>query len=132
MPESRQKYLYERLGDHDFQLLINALLIEQFPDFRPLPLRQAEGGRDGVVLAGEKLLISQVKWSVHGRERNPVAWLEQAVKGEEQNITRLIAQGATRFTSSSPISRALANRRAAPSPNSTRRCRGTASGSASG
>jgi hypothetical protein len=97
VPESRHKYLYERLGDHDFQLLINALLIEQFPDFRPLPLRQAEGGRDGVVRAGEKLLISQVKGSVHGRERNPVAWLEEALKDEEDNITRLIGQGATRY-----------------------------------
>jgi hypothetical protein len=97
VPESRQKYLYERLGDHDFQLLMGALLIEQFPDFRPLPLRQAEGGRDGIVRAGEKLLIFQVKWSVHARERNPVAWLEQAVKSEEANIKSLIAEGATRY-----------------------------------
>jgi hypothetical protein len=97
VPESRHKYLYERLGDHDFQLLISALLMEQFPDFRPLPLRQAEGGRDGIVHAGEQLLIFQVKWSVHAQDRNPVAWLEQAIKSEEVNIKSLIAKGATRY-----------------------------------
>ena len=25
MPESRHRYLYERLGDHDFQQLVNGL-----------------------------------------------------------------------------------------------------------
>lgn len=48
MSESRHKYLYERLGDHDFQQLVGALLSLRFPDFVPLPLRQADGGRDGV------------------------------------------------------------------------------------
>ena len=48
LPESRYKFLYERLGDHDFQLLVNALLTERFSDFTPLPLRQSDGGRDGV------------------------------------------------------------------------------------
>ncbi len=48
MPESRHKYLFERLGDHDFQQLVVALLAGQFPDFTPLPLRQSDGGRDGL------------------------------------------------------------------------------------
>jgi hypothetical protein len=43
LPESRYKYLFERLGDHNFQLLVNALLTERFTDFVPLPLRQADG-----------------------------------------------------------------------------------------
>jgi hypothetical protein len=30
LPESRHKFLYERLGDHDFQLLVNALLTARF------------------------------------------------------------------------------------------------------
>ena len=33
MPESRHKYLFERLGDHDFQQLVSALMVGQFPDF---------------------------------------------------------------------------------------------------
>lgn len=48
MPDSRQKYLYERLGGNDFQLLVNALLTERFSDYVPLPLGQSDGGRDGV------------------------------------------------------------------------------------
>lgn len=47
MPESRHRYLYERLGDHDFQQLVNALLAAQFPNFTPMALRQADGGIDG-------------------------------------------------------------------------------------
>ena len=59
MPDSRHKYLYERLGDHDFQQLVGALLTLRFPDFVPLPLRQSDGGRDGV--DPSKRLVYQVK-----------------------------------------------------------------------
>jgi len=97
LPESRHKYLYERLGDHDFQLLVNALLADRFPDYLPLPLRQAEGGRDGVRRSGEKRLVYQVKWSGRGHERDPVAWLSGAVRKEEANIRRLVAEGATKY-----------------------------------
>lgn len=73
MPESRYKYLFERLGDHDFQQLVGALLAGQFPDFTPMALRQGDGGRDGVrqVGAGD-VLVYQVKWSVRGQEKDPV------------------------------------------------------------
>ena len=97
MPESRHKYLYERLGDHDFQLLVSALLTERFPDYVPLPLRQAEGGRDGVRRSDKGLLIYQVKWSGNAREKNPVTWLTQAAKAEEANIRALVAQGAKQY-----------------------------------
>ncbi len=33
VPDSRHNYLYERLGGNDFQLLVNALLMERFPDY---------------------------------------------------------------------------------------------------
>lgn len=48
MPESRFRYLYERLEDHAFQLLANAVLTARFTDIHPLPLlplRQSDGGR---------------------------------------------------------------------------------------
>ena len=97
MPESRFKYLYERLGDHDFQLLTNALLTSRFTDFVPLPLRQADGGRDGVTRGSDRSLIFQVKWSVTGMEKDPVAWLDKAVTGEADNIKRLVQDGAKRY-----------------------------------
>jgi hypothetical protein len=97
LPESRHKYLYERLGDHDFQLLVNALLAERFPDYVPLPLRQAEGGRDGIQRSPSSYLVYQMKWSAHTSERNPVAWLDAAVRNEEANIRKMVAQGATKY-----------------------------------
>lgn len=33
MPANRQKYLYERLGDHDFQQLVRELPLATFKDF---------------------------------------------------------------------------------------------------
>ena len=97
MPESRFKYLYERLGDHDFQLLVNALLTARFADFQPLPLRQSDGGRDGVTRGSDRSLVYQVKWSARGQEKNPVTWLESTVKGEEENLLRLVQDGARRY-----------------------------------
>lgn len=95
MPESRHKYLFERLGDHDFQQLVSALLALQFPDYLPLPLRQSDGGRDGVV--GPHRLVFQVKWSARGRERDPVSWLDAEVRSEAAKIRKLAAQGAHKY-----------------------------------
>jgi hypothetical protein len=92
VPDSRYKYLYERLGDHDFQQLVGALLTLRFPGFRPLPLRQADGGRDGVDLAGR--LVYQVKWSAKGHEKDPVAWLDAAIRGESDKIRCCAKEGA--------------------------------------
>ncbi|OLF17415.1 NACHT domain-containing protein [Actinophytocola xanthii] len=97
MPESRHKYLYERLGDHDFQLLVNALLTARFTDFVPLPLRQADGGRDGLRRSSGKTLVYQVKWSANGRHRDPVGWLDATVRGEEDNLRRLATEGVKRY-----------------------------------
>lgn len=97
MPESRLKYLYERLGDHDFQLLTSVLLTYRFPDFIPLPLRQSDGGRDGVIQGGPDKLIYQVKWSVKGTEKKPVDWLNAVVKSESHNLKRLASEGSKRY-----------------------------------
>ncbi|MDN5797966.1 MAG: hypothetical protein L0H79_19785 [Intrasporangium sp.] len=96
MPESRYKYLYERLGDHNFQLLASSLLTARFADFVPLPIRQADGGRDGL-RGSERSLIYQVKWSVNGKEKDPIKWLDSAVAGEAENIRRLVSEGARRY-----------------------------------
>jgi hypothetical protein len=95
MPDSRHKYLYERLGDHDFQQLIGTLLTLRFPEFRPLPLRQADGGRDGVDPA--ERLVYQVKWSVTGHEKDPVAWLDAEIKSESDKIKRCAREGTRKY-----------------------------------
>lgn len=98
MPESRHRYLYERLGDHDFQQLVSALLANQFPNYIPMALRQADGGRDGLrKLDASKILVYQVKWSVNGKEKDPVSWLEQVVRSEEASLRRLAAQGVRNY-----------------------------------
>ncbi|MHA7294985.1 NACHT domain-containing protein [Arthrobacter sp. HLT1-21] len=95
MPDSRHKYLYERLGDHDFQQLVGALLTIRFPDFVPMPLRQADGGRDGV--DPTRRLVYQVKWSVTGQEKNPVSWLDAEIARESDKIKRFAAEGTRRY-----------------------------------
>ena len=98
MPESRHRYLYERLGDHDFQQLVSALLASQFPDYRPMALRQTDGGIDGLRNIDPKtLLIYQVKWSVSGTEKNPVSWLDAVVKKELVNLRRLAKDGVRNY-----------------------------------
>lgn len=98
MPESRHRYLYERLGDHDFQQLVNALLAAQFPNFTPMALRQADGGIDGQrKLDPSTVLIYQVKWSVTGSEKNPVSWLDAVVKKELDNLRRLAKEGVRHY-----------------------------------
>lgn len=98
MPESRHRYLYERLGDHDFQQLVSALLANQFSGYIPMALRQADGGRDGLRrVDASKVLVYQVKWSVNGTEKDPVTWLDQVVKNEEASLRRLAAQGVRNY-----------------------------------
>ncbi|ODQ95540.1 NACHT domain-containing protein [Mycolicibacterium holsaticum] len=98
MAESRHRYLYERLGDHDFQQLVNALLAAQFPNFTPMALRQADGGIDGQrKLDPSTVLIYQVKWSVSGSEKNPVSWLDATVRKELDNLRRLAKEGVRHY-----------------------------------
>lgn len=98
MPESRDKYLYERLGDHDFQQLISALLAAQFADFVPMALRQADGGRDGILKTDPgRALVYQVKWFVEGKTKDPVATLTSVVKSEEQSLCQLAKDGVRRY-----------------------------------
>ncbi|WP_102145871.1 NACHT domain-containing protein [Mycobacterium hubeiense] len=97
MPESRHRYLYERLGDHDFQQLVSALLANQFSDYIAMPLRQADGGRDGLRKLDKEVLVYQVKWSATGKEKDPVTWLNQVVRSEEKSLRRLAAQGVRNY-----------------------------------
>ena len=98
MPESRRRYLYEHLGDHDFQQLVCALLADQFSDYLPMALRQTDGGIDGLRnIDPATLLIYQVKWSVSGTEKNAVSWLDAVVKKELDNLRQLAREGVRNY-----------------------------------
>lgn len=97
MPAGGQKYLYERLTPHDFQLLVNAVMPYAFPSYRPLPLGQSDGGRDGVAVVDGKTLVVQVKWSSAGRHKDAVSWLSGVVRSEEANLRRLAGEGVRRY-----------------------------------
>lgn len=97
MPTSGQKYLYERLTPNDFQLLVNAVMPHAFPGYRPLPLGQSDGGRDGIAEADGKTLVVQVKWSSAGHHKDAVSWLAGVVRGEEANLRRLAREGVRRY-----------------------------------
>jgi hypothetical protein len=60
-----------------------------FPGYRPLPLGQANGGRDGVQLGvGGDTVVFQVKWSSAGREKDPATWLDQRDAGSRSKADR--------------------------------------------
>lgn len=98
MPESQHKYLYERLGPQDFQQLVSALLTNNFSDYVPMALGQADGGRDGLRKdeAG-RALVYQVKWSADVKRKDSVSWLDQVVRSEADNLRRLAAEGVRRY-----------------------------------
>ncbi|MBM0255560.1 NACHT domain-containing NTPase [Micromonospora sp. 4G55] len=48
--------------------------------------------------APEKVLVYQVKWSVDGRRKDPVGWLDATVRREEDNLRRLAGDGVRRYT----------------------------------
>jgi hypothetical protein len=92
------RYLYERLGDKRFQELANALLVHEYPggQIQCFPVGQSDGGRDAVRRHDGRTVIYQVKWSSNPI-RNPVAWLEGAIKGEAARIKELVEAGADQY-----------------------------------
>ena len=60
-----------------------------------MPLRQADGGRDGVDPA--KRLVYQVKWSVTGHEKDSVAWLDAEIRSESDKIKRCAEEGTRKY-----------------------------------
>ncbi|HWV50451.1 MAG TPA: hypothetical protein VN035_13445 [Microbacterium sp.] len=98
MAESEHRYLFERLGDHQFQQLVNALLVREYPGYTPMALRQSDGGRDGIQAADpSKVIVYQVKWSLRGMEKDPVTWLAQTMRAEESNLRRLAREGVRHY-----------------------------------
>ncbi|MFE7028874.1 NACHT domain-containing protein [Streptomyces sp. NPDC057621] len=94
VPEGR--YLYERLGEKTFQRLCSALLAQVFSDIRCYPVGHSDGGRDATRRDGGRLVVYQVKWTSKPQQ-GPVAWLNAAIKGEADNIRRLVKEGAEAY-----------------------------------
>jgi hypothetical protein len=90
------RYLYERLGDTRFQELCGALLAHSFPDVTCYPVGQSDGGRDIVRKHDCRAFVYQVKWT-NKQLQNPVSWLDNAIKGEADNIRRLVQAGADEY-----------------------------------
>ena len=51
--------------------------------------------RDGV--DPSKRLVYQVKWSVTGQEKDPVAWLDAEIRSEFEKIKRFASEGTRRY-----------------------------------
>ena len=91
------RYDYERIGEKPFQQLCNALLADRFPDVQCFPVGHSDGGRDAVLPRnGKPTTIFQVKWTSKPTQ-SAVSWLTQAIKGEKDNIRRLVSQGAKEY-----------------------------------
>jgi hypothetical protein len=90
------RYLYERLGEKRFQQLCGALLAHAFPNVACYPVGQKDGGRDAVRSDRGRRFIYQVKWT-NKRLRDPIAWLDGAIREEAANIRRLVSEGAEEY-----------------------------------
>ncbi|WP_344319775.1 NACHT domain-containing protein, partial [Streptomyces yatensis] len=93
---AQANYLYERLTEKNFQRLCAALLAHLHPDARCYPVGHSDGGRDMTRTDGTETVVYQVKWTSKSIQ-NPVSWLSAAVRGEADNIRRLVSGGATRY-----------------------------------
>nr|WP_271209867.1 NACHT domain-containing protein [Rhodococcus wratislaviensis]GLK34654.1 hypothetical protein GCM10017611_15030 [Rhodococcus wratislaviensis] len=90
------RYLYDRLSEKQFQQLCNALLAHSFPDTTCYPVGHSDGGRDAVRRTGGRSVIYQVKWTSKPKQ-SPVSWLNEAIKGEADDIRRLVKDGAEEY-----------------------------------
>ena len=90
------RYLYERLGEKQFQELCGALLAHSFPDVTCYPVGQSDGGRDIVRKRDGRAFVYQVKWT-NKQLQNPVTWLDNAITGEADSIRRLVQAGAEEY-----------------------------------
>lgn len=90
------RFLYERLDSGTFQRLIAALLAHKYDQVTSYPIGQKDGGRDVARKVDEGTIVYQVKWT-KTPVKNPVSWLDAAIKHEADNITRLVKAGAQRY-----------------------------------
>jgi hypothetical protein len=96
-------YLYENLGEDEFQKLCQVLIAHKFDRVTCYPIGQKDGGRDIIRKAADGGVIFQVKWS-KSPVKNPLTWLENAIKSEAENIKARVRDGATSYVLMTSIS----------------------------
>jgi len=89
-------YWYENLGEDQFQKLCHVLIAGKYDKVTCYPVGQKDGGRDVTRRSGSGGVIYQVKWSKSSL-KDPLTWLEQAVKGESAKIKAQVNAGASRY-----------------------------------
>jgi tetratricopeptide (TPR) repeat protein len=90
------RYLYTRLGEKKFQELCCVLLTHEFHGVTCFPVGQKDGGRDAARTVKEGSIIYQVKWT-NRPERNPVGWLDTAIREEAGKISGLASEGCVGY-----------------------------------
>jgi hypothetical protein len=95
-------YLYENLGEDEFQKLCQVIIATKFDRVTCYPVGQKDGGRD-ITRKSAGGVIYQVKWSKNS-VRDPLTWLETAVKSEADSIEARVNDGATHYVLMTSIS----------------------------
>ncbi|APE12746.1 hypothetical protein BO226_25745 (plasmid) [Rhodococcus sp. 2G] len=90
------RYLYNRLSEKQFQQLCNSLLAHSFPEMTCYPVGHSDGGRDAVRRTGRRSVVYQVKWTSKPLQ-SPLSWLTEAIRGEADDIRRLVEEGAEEY-----------------------------------
>lgn len=88
-------YQYENCDPEGFQMLCQALFLNEFPGLHCFPVGQPDGGRDAVAVAEVKTIL-QVKFKRRDEEAN-AKWMIDALEKEKPKIERLIRRGAEKY-----------------------------------
>ncbi len=90
---------FEQLGPEEFQNLVQALLLDEYPDLQCFPVAQPDGGRDGLAgRLGESTTVLQVKFTRQPERVGDVADSTiRQLKGEVEKVDALAKIGVSRY-----------------------------------
>ena len=94
-------YYYEALNDQTFQKFVQALLVTVHPETICLPVRQPDGGRDGLLYHAavdrKNFVVFQVKFSINPKDKTERDVIGSLIKSEQNKVNALINKGATHY-----------------------------------
>ena len=94
-------YYYEALNDQTFQKFVQALLVTVHPETICLPVRQPDGGRDGLLYHAavdrKNFVVFQVKISINSKDKTERDVIGSLIKSEQNKVNALINKGATHY-----------------------------------
>jgi hypothetical protein len=95
-------YQLENLGPDRFQLLSQALLVQEYPGVQCLPIAQPDGGRDAIGFIDSsrtEFNVFQVKFARDPRKiDSPFDWFQETIDKEIDKIRVLRERGAKVYT----------------------------------